>query len=227
MSTAEKYNTLIKKIPAVFEAGKAQGGYNGDAEFLISNMAIRGFQWQNVAFPEGFDLVINFKTTNGNNNVHDLNASLSYTTGLKTVKLICEESGTIIMSQFLRSSSTEVLDLTEFKRIPSNISYFTMGNTSIVSILGELDLSSCSQASHSFNQTTSLKNIAFKQGTISIALSFANCSLLSDASIQSIIDGLADLTGGTAQKIEFHSTVSAKLTDDQYSQIRAKNWTTE
>ena len=48
---------------------------------------------------------------------------------------------------------------------------------------------------------------------------------LSDETIQSIIDGLADLTEQTTQTITFYATVGAKLTDEQKATITAKNWT--
>ena len=52
----------------------------------------------------------------------------------------------------------------------------------------------------------------------------ASCSLLSAETIQSIIDGLADLTGQTTQALDFHSDIVAKLTEEQISQITNKNW---
>lgn len=226
IKAASANNKLIaENQQKVYEAGKAQGG-GGDAQMLIDNMAIRDFQWQNVVFPEGYELVLNFKTTNGNNNTHSLNAILCGTKGIKTVTLVCEDSGTITMGQMVRDSSVEVVDITNFKRIPTEISYMAMANKKLVSILGELDMSSCTKATHPFNTTTALEEIRFKEGTINVALSFAYSSLLSETSIRSIIDGLADLTGGTTQKIEFHSTISNRLTDEQLSQIWAKNWTT-
>ncbi len=48
---------------------------------------------------------------------------------------------------------------------------------------------------------------------------------LSTDTIRSIIDGLADLTGGTAQTLTVHKTVGGKLTDEQKATITAKNWT--
>lgn len=187
--TLDEYKARAKAdLDNAFEKGKAQGG-GGDAQMLIDNMAIRDFQWQNVVFPEGYELVLNFKTTNGNNNVHSLNAVLYGTTGIKTVTLICEESGTIPMLQLVRASSVEVVDITNFKRIPTEISYIAMGNTKLVSILGELDMSSCTSATHPFNTTTALEEIRFKEGTISIALDFHWSTKLSAESYDSIIKG--------------------------------------
>ena len=48
---------------------------------------------------------------------------------------------------------------------------------------------------------------------------------LTPETIQSIIDGMADLTGATAQTLTFHKDVGAKLTDAQKATITAKNWT--
>ena len=50
--------------------------------------------------------------------------------------------------------------------------------------------------------------------------------LLSDESIQNVIDGLYDMTAkGFSPTLKFNSTVYAKLTDEQKAQITAKNWT--
>ena len=81
----------------------------------------------------------------------------------------------------------------------------------------------------SFNQMfygcTSLENISFVANCIKKSISFAQSPLLIDESIQSIIDGLVDLTGQTAQTITFHSDVKNKLTEEQIAQITSKNWT--
>jgi hypothetical protein len=76
-----------------------------------------------------------------------------------------------------------------------------------------------------FANCKSLKSITVGSGTIRDTISFDACLLLSDESIQSIIDGLADLTGSTAKTITFHADVKAKLTEAQISQITSKNWT--
>lgn len=182
---------------------------------------IKGFQWSNVAFPEGFNFVMNVI-----NKPDDMNGLLTTTTGLKTVTLICEAEGTVSWAQLIRSSTVEVLDISNFKPTPTSISYIALSSTKLVSIIGEIDMTNCTEAAQAFNiQQGVFKDIRFKRGTISIALSFAYCSLLTAESVQSIIDGLADLTGGTAQTIEFHSTISNSLTDEQVLQIAAKNWT--
>ena len=76
----------------------------------------------------------------------------------------------------------------------------------------------------SFYDLRALEEIRF-EGTIGVALDIALSPLLSNASVQSIIDALKDLTGATAQTLTFHATVGAKLTQEQKDAVSAKNWT--
>ncbi len=62
-------------------------------------------------------------------------------------------------------------------------------------------------------------------GEIQSTIGFAACSKLTNASVQSIIDHLKDLTGTTSKQVAFHSTVKAKMTEEQVNAIWAKNWT--
>lgn len=177
--------------------------------------------WNGKAFPEGYELVLNLRDApNG------MNAMLTNTTGVKKATLICEAEGTATWAQMVRNSTVETLDITNFKPKPSDMAHFALGNTHIVSIIGKLDLSNCTNTTNIFNNAMALKDIELAENSINISISFASCSHLSDVSIQSIIDGLADLTGGTAQVLTLHSTVGDNLTDEQLSQIWAKNWTT-
>ena len=87
-----------------------------------------------------------------------------------------------------------------------------------------LNLSSATNVQNMFSNIFSLVDARFVANSIKLSISFANSPNLSTDTIQSIIDGLADLTGGTAQTLTLHSTVGAKLTDEQKATITAKNW---
>ena len=63
------------------------------------------------------------------------------------------------------------------------------------------------------------------EGVIGTTFDIGTSAGLTNESIQSIIDALKDLTGGTALTIRFHATVKNKLTDEQRAQITSKNWT--
>lgn len=91
------------------------------------------------------------------------------------------------------------------------------------SVYGVFDLSSMKKSAGAAFNCNSLKKITFKQGTICYSISFMNCGSLSDESIQSIIDGIAQVT--TAQTITFNAAVKAKLTEEQIAAINEKGWT--
>lgn len=91
--------------------------------------------------------------------------------------------------------------------------------------IGEMDISNAVEVTYMFLSCSGLKRISFVPGCIKLSLNFAQSSKLDDASIQSIIDGLADLSGKTAQTLTLHATVGAKLTEAQKATASAKNWT--
>lgn len=88
-----------------------------------------------------------------------------------------------------------------------------------------LDGSNCGFSDFTFDYCNNLKNVRFVSLSIKSDISFAHSSLLSDESIQSIIEGLADLTGQATKTITFHTGVKAKLTEEQIATITSKNWT--
>lgn len=90
--------------------------------------------------------------------------------------------------------------------------------------LPTLDFSSGTTLSFAFQNCYALENISFVPNSIKLSISFAQSSLLSDESIQSIIDGLADLTGATAQTLSLNGGVKSRLTTQQNEDIASKNW---
>ena len=88
-----------------------------------------------------------------------------------------------------------------------------------------LNLNKAANTTNMFQECYVLEEVRFVEGTIPMSISFSSSPNLSDATRQSIIDGLADLTGGTAQTITFHKDIEAKLSEEQKAQITSKNWT--
>lgn len=197
-----KSGELVEKIDDVFEAGKAQGG--GDVtQNPIYYATDFSDKWSRATFPEGFNVVLEIK-----NVPSSMNSMFYQATGVKTVTLICNAEGTAIFNQMLRESSVEVLDLSNFKPVPSSINYFLYGNTSIVTIKGALDLSNCTSATYAFN-VGMLKDIEFVKNTIYVSTSFANCSLLTAKSLNSIINGLSSEVTGQTLTLPKYNTVKA------------------
>lgn len=70
-----------------------------------------------------------------------------------------------------------------------------------------------------------LAHMRFAPNTIKQAIDMTNGYSFTDETVQSLIDGLADMTGQTTPKVVFAPTIGAKLTDEQKATITAKNWT--
>jgi hypothetical protein len=71
-----------------------------------------------------------------------------------------------------------------------------------------------------------LKNITIGDGgSIDVNISFSDSPLLTNESVQSIIDHLKDLRDATTQKLTLHANVGAAVTNAQKAAITAKNWT--
>ena len=88
-----------------------------------------------------------------------------------------------------------------------------------------IDFSSITDVlSYPFYCCTALVDVRFVANSIKKSITIAQSDKLSTDTIQSIIDGLVDLTGGTAQTLTLHATVGGKLTDEQKATITAKNW---
>lgn len=88
-----------------------------------------------------------------------------------------------------------------------------------------LNLSSSTNNTNMLNMSSKVEEIRFAPNTIKASIGLQGSGNLSDATIQSVIDGLADLTGQTAQTVTFHADVGAKITQTQKDAIAAKNWT--
>ena len=125
--------------------------------------------------------------------------------------------------------------------------YQMYGNRDIVGgtvILGTVDLSSANDVTSVFNGTgistikalvppsIDMKNTCFQSGLkyltvvgwFTESVNLSRCNQLTDESVQSVLDHLADLTGQTAKTLTLHSTVSGRLTVEQLTAAEAKNW---
>ena len=99
------------------------------------------------------------------------------------------------------------------------------GRYSLKTIVGELDFSECepNQQQNSFNGCTSLIEVRFTPESIKQNLSFTQSYQLSDESIQSILDGLANIS--ETHVLYLNSEVYAKLTEEQKQSVTDKGWT--
>jgi hypothetical protein len=84
----------------------------------------------------------------------------------------------------------------------------------------------CTSYANTFLSQSELIEIRFTEdSTIAANIAFQQSAALSADSVNSIINALQDRTGTTGLTLYLHATVKAKMTDEQYARITAKNWT--
>jgi hypothetical protein len=130
--------------------------------------------------------------------------------------------GTYLVNSCNSLTRLPVLDC----RNRANINYFIIACSSLYSIEKVILKDDGTQTfnNYSFLGLPRLEEICFA-GCIGNSLAIKDSPLLSDASVQSIIDCLKDLTGATAQTLTLHATVAGNMTAEQKAAITAKNWT--
>ena len=221
MGISEKLITIAENTPKVYNQGYDDG--YGVGSLPVYYAGAIATLLGGAILPENTELVLRIK-----NIPYSQNNICMHCTNLKTIKLIGEnefEGPTENGGAIRECPQLELADFTEWKTTPLNIAYFALNSSKLHTILGNFDLSQCTNTTMAFYGCSALENISFVKETIKISISFSHSLLLSNESIQSIIDGLADLTGGTAQTLTLHTNVGAKLTDEQKATITAKNWT--
>lgn len=149
-------------------------------------------------------------------------STFNYATNLSKVPLMNLSSATRVDNMFNSCLSLECIEVENTSKI-GNWNGFA-ANCTKLKVVKTLDLSGRTSTGDLFQNTTKTETLLFVPNTIKLSITFKGMSLLTDESVQSIIAGLADLTGATAQTVTFNATVKAKLTDEQKTQITSKNW---
>ena len=226
MSIAEKLTAIAENEQRVYDAGFAAGqAAGGGGEDLFAHATNLNNMFEGATFPEGYELTVNAPALKA-----EVNRIISYAKNIKKFTLKGNAANNVISCQyaFRGGNMLEVIDFTGLGEGGLKANYLNgafSANQKMVSILGEFDFSSLVNCNASFEDCFALQDIRFKAGTLSKSLGMVNSGMLTDESIQSILDGLADLTGGTAQTFTFHATVGARLTEAQKAAVTAKNWT--
>lgn len=142
--------------------------------------------------------------------------------GLKSVKIKTLDNGRSVntFAMFQNCKDLVLADFSEFKYEILNAGNMFYECQNLETVLGELKIIETN--THIFSNVKKLKEVRLAREMLRTSILFNGASLLSDASIQSIIDGLA--TVETSQTLTFHKDVKAKLTDEQKTQITSKNW---
>ena len=197
----------IKSYSEGYEQGKIDADITKYTSVLRFNKAV---------FPDGYELTANC------DNMIQL-PQFQGATGIRKATLYLPLNKAIDGSNCIYANATieEVVFPNGVKLSTAN--YFATNCTQLVSVFGAMDVTGV-ENENMFTGCTNLVDVEFVPQTITHNKIFNKSSELSDASTQSIVDGLADLTGATAQTLTLHKDVYDKLTDAQKATIAAKNW---
>ena len=226
MSIADKLTTVTENVEKVYNAGyekgKSEGGGNGVNDAIVNNTT--HIRFNDDDWLEGDTLEVNVPKLNS------LAASF-YFLPRKLKNLIITSNTPILEANdtFYRGDASSTLEKIVFNCDFSKCTTFvrfSLKHFNLKTIEGNpINFSSATQIGGIFNYAYALQSLRIVPNTIKVNISFDTNSNLDDTTIQNIIDGLADLTGGTAKTIALHKNVKAKLTETQIASITSKNWT--
>ena len=143
-----------------------------------------------------------------------------------TISSICTTFQNAFRAASVTNNTYKNLKIIEIKGDTSGVTTFInafTGRTDLEEIQGVLNFSSANSVTNTFNNCPKLIKIQMFKNSLSISCNLSSSPLLSNESIQSIIDGLA--TVETSQTLTLHADVKAKLTEEQLTTITSKNWT--
>ena len=147
-------------------------------------------------------------------------AMFASATNLKKVKLV-GDNGSCDIEQMFASSSVEEVDfsgLTLFQTFGASETFSNCQN--LVNVLGVLD-GEYNYSSWGFENCPKLETVRFKKDSIVSDIYIAESPKLTAATVQSIIDGMNEITSGA---LYLHSDVLNKLTEAQKKEITDKGW---
>lgn len=123
---------------------------------------------------------------------------------------------------FYGCKSLEIIDFPMVQTVAAYNVFYGCNNLKTINLPNWTTISDNNQMTSTFYNCSSLENITLGNDFINVNVSFAHSSLLTDESIQNIINALA--TVETAKTLTLHADVKAKLTEEQLAIIAGKNW---
>lgn len=225
MSTADKLLTVAQNVEKVynagFENGKAQGG--GGVPKWAQNLNTATFKTDAWADEE---TVIDIPTLSSISRIFE---DVQFT----KIKKLTIKSDTPITNAtyalFAPMGGTPILETLVLECDFSQCTLFDnwlMRQAKLKSIEGQpFNLSGATRLNSFASYANALESFRVVPNTIKVSFEIERCGKLDNDTVQSVIDGLADLTGGTAKTLALHADVKAKLTETQLATITGKNWT--
>lgn len=215
MTLEQKLTAIAQNCPKLYEAGKQSfwdsyqpheeyAGYY-DCSYLFAGLAWTDGNFNPTIIPEKISRAYMMFAKN---NITDLRMLPPLSIN-SSQYMFYQNKSTRHVGQIVSTSPTDIL--------------YGVFAECMVETVEKLTVSQTNRFRDTFIGATELRQIRF-DGVIGNAISFADCSQLSEESVQSVIDHLADLTGQTPQTLTLHENVKARLTAGQTAALEAKNW---
>ena len=211
MTVAEKLTAIGENMPRIYAAGQADSSLQYAAR-------PEGLFWGSV-FPAGYHAVVNMPQAMTSQGILEMFRAAK---GLEALTFSVPTADAWNARHFLYlCTSIRELTLPEGMKF-SNFESFVSGCSALRVIRGAIDLRESSSNANAFSGCTELTQVRFQPESIRLSIEFPKSQKLSEASVASILAGLA--TVETTQTLTLHDTVKATLTTAQIAALEAKNW---
>lgn len=228
---AEKLEEIADGVSALYSKGHADGFEGGARKFkaCVSHGLYFDFRnYEGESFEIESDLARTYTTEydyGGSTNTRGL---CSQNKNIKECKVIFPNA-TIARNSFYDCHNLEKVTVDMTKIVDDTQGYSGFNSTfrycyALKRIEGKISLLNC-DPENTFDRCDSLEYIAFVPLSINKSLSLTSCSNLSDEGRETLINGLADVSSGTAQTLSLHPTAKSKLTITDIARITEKGWT--
>ena len=124
---------------------------------------------------------------------------------------------------FIAGSGITKIGLRNTSKVGSWYQSFRMNN--LTEINGELDFTSASNVSGTFQNAASLTRVRFVANTIGLALDMSSCKSLDHDSVISTLNGLKDT--GSQLVLKLPASIVSTLSESERAIATNKNWTVE
>ena len=222
-ATADETTTALVDKVAEISTGSEDSYYdafwdayqqNGERKNYYS--AFYGIGWNDTTFRPKYDLIIKGDMQYA---FASSNIEIDLISKLKEWGLTIDTSGVTGGSHWFYNSN--FITLPTIHCLKGSSHFMSCLNLSMIE---KVVVSKDSDIGYSFFNCPKLENITI-EGEIGKTTAFAQSNLLTNDSVQSIINALIDLTDTTTQTLTLHKDVKSKLSESQISAITSKNWT--
>ena len=205
---AAKIDTYASKVDEVYDAGYEKGKSEGGGDNYYDTF------WD--AFQKNGE-VMNYNYAFAYSRFNDESYNPKYT--IKALKTASQSAHYVFYQNDAITDTKVDIDVSNGNACNFMFAYCNKLKTIKKIISGEN-----SSFYNTFVGCSNLVNLTF-EGVLNSSINLGAAKLLSNESVQSIINCLGDMTGKDPQTLTLHANIKSNLTDEQKATITNKNWT--